>query len=191
MRSYHRLAFRQWDRVKLFRATRWVYLSYLQSMCLYLCSSVVHMQDTGSFGFFWSFYATPRGELKQIFSIKISRKAKIHQEAFHRIHLAAEMSHEAKCSQEEDKISHSRPNSGLRLPLLADLIISSGLPEDVGCYGDGRRWERIWKKTIKCCKSRKDSYDLKILGLNKGEWFLLPMSLNIAVITTQVNFPNS
>lgn len=100
------------------------------------------------------------------------------------------MSYEAKYSQKEDKISHSRPNSGLRLPLLTDLIMSLGLPEEVGCYGNGRRWDRIWKKTIKSCKSRKDSYDFKVLGLNTGRWLPLPTSFNIAVIITQAKFPN-
>lgn len=78
----------------------------------------------------------------------MSREAKIQQETFHCIHVAAEMSQKAKCSQEEDEISHSRPNSGLRLPLLADQIMSPGLPEEVGCYGDGRR-QNLEKKTIK------------------------------------------
>ena len=63
---------------------------------------------------------------------------------------------------------YSRPSSGLRLPLLADLIMSPGMPEDVGCYDDGRRGDTIWKKTVACCEWSQTSQELRALSQNVG-----------------------
>ena len=44
----------------------------------------------------------PQGRIQTHFGIKMSRAAEIHREAFYCTYLAAEVSHEAKCSQKAD-----------------------------------------------------------------------------------------